>query len=559
MEVTEKSGGGLSRVYGVRIEATELGALLDARIAEITPTLNLKGFRPGKVPSAHVRRIYGKALMGEVVEKTLNESSQKVLAEHQLRIAAQPNLEPKSDMDQVIAGREDLTYDLNVEVMPEFEPIDVATLKLTRPVYRPSPAELETELAELAAQSRTFAPRPGKTAKALEGDQVVIDFVGTIDGEVFDGGTADDAEIVLGSGQFIPGFEAQLVGAAAGDKRTVETRFPEDYQVDRLKGKAAQFAVTIKEVRAPKAAKADDALAERLGMKDLAALKDAVRASQESRFQSASRFKLKRALLDELDREHDIPLPPRMVEAEFAGIWTEVEKDKAANNTSPEDEGKSEETLQAEYRQIAERRVRLGLVLAEIGRRADVQVTDQELGDAMRAEAGRYGAQAQQMFDFMRQNANLQAQMRAPVYEEKVVDLVLSRATVTDKLVSKAELLKEDDLPEGYGSGPRKPAKAKVGKAKPAAKAATQSQPAPARKPAKQAAAGGSKPAPAVAAQAAAKPGKGKAAAAPKPAAKAAKTPIAEAAKAVAKPGKGTAAGASKPVVKSAKAKAKPS
>ncbi|HEY5107919.1 MAG TPA: trigger factor [Caulobacteraceae bacterium] len=531
MQVTEKSGGGLSRVYGVRIEATELGALLDARIAEITPTLNLKGFRPGKVPSAHVRRIYGKALMGEVVEKTLNESSQKVLAEQQLRIAAQPNLEPKSDMDQVIAGREDLTYDLNVEVMPEFEPMDVATLKLTRPVYRPSPAELDEELAELATQSRTFAPRAGKAAKAAGGDQVVIDFVGTIDGEVFEGGTAEDAEVVLGSGQFIPGFEDQLIGAGGGDRRTVETRFPDDYQVDRLKGKAAQFEVTVKEVRAPKAAKADNALAERLGMKDLAALKDAVRANQESRFTSASRFKLKRALLDELDREHDIPLPPRMVDAEFAGIWTEVEKDKAANNTSPEDEGKSEETLRAEYRQIAERRVRLGLVLAEIGRRNNVQVTDQELSEAMRAEASRYGGQAQQMFDFMRQNANVQAQLRAPVYEEKVVDLVLSRASVTEKLVTKAELLKEDDLPEGYGAGPRKAAKvAKAGKpkgakAKPIAKDAPEQDPAPARKPAR-AAAAPSKPANAKAAPAPSKPGKAKAAAAKKPAAKTVKARV---------------------------------
>jgi trigger factor len=476
MQVTEKSGGGLSRVYGVKIDATELGALLEARIAEITPTLNLRGFRPGKVPLAHVRRIYGKALMGEVVEKTLSETSQKVLEEQRLRIAAQPNLEPRSDMDQVIAGREDLTYDLNVEVMPEFEPIDVAGLKLTRPIYRPTAAELDEELGELVAQSRTFEKRAGKAPKAIAGDQLVIDFAGTIDGEAFEGGAAEDAEVVLGSGQFISGFEDQLVGAAAGAKRVVETTFPGDYQVERLKGKAARFDVTVKEVRAPKAAKADDALAQRLGMKDLAALKEALRANLETRYTSASRFKLKRALLDELDRRHDIPLPPRMVDAEFDGIWSQVEADKAAENVPPEDEGKSDKTLREEYRQIAERRVRLGLVLAEIGRRNNVVVSEQELSEAMRAEAMRYGAQAQQMFDLMRQNANVQAQMRAPLYEEKVVDLVIGRAAVTDKAVSKAELLKEDDLPEGYGEASAKPArsaKAKAAKVKSQAKAIT--------------------------------------------------------------------------------------
>jgi trigger factor len=487
MQVTEKSGGGLSRVYGVKIDATELGALLEARIAEITPTLNLRGFRPGKVPLAHVRRIYGKALMGEVVEKTLSETSQKVLEEQRLRIAAQPNLEPRSDMDQVIAGREDLSYDLNVEVMPEFEPIDVAGLKLTRPIYRPTAAEVEAELSELVAQSRTYEKRAGKAPKAVAGDQLVIDFSGTIGGEAFEGGAAEDAEVVLGSGQFIPGFEDQLVGAAAGGKRVVETTFPEDYQVERLKGKAARFEVTVKAVRAPKAARADDALAQRLGMKDLAALKEALRGNLESRYASASRFKLKRALLDELDKRHDIPLPPRMVDAEFDGIWSQVEADKAADSVSPEDEGKSEKTLRGEYRQIAERRVRLGLVLAEIGRRNNVVVSEQELSEAMRAEAMRYGAQAQQMFDLMRQNPNVQAQMRAPLYEEKVVDLVIGRAAVADKAVSKDELLKEDDLPEGYGEGPAKPArpaKTKPAKAKSEAKAPPAAVAAPAKAPA---------------------------------------------------------------------------
>jgi trigger factor len=463
MQVTEKPAEGLSRSYGVRVPATELGALLDARIAEVTPTLNLKGFRPGRVPPGHVRKIYGKALMGEVVEKTLSETSQKVLEERHLRIAARPDLRPISDMAQVIAGREDLAYEMDVEVMPDFDPMDLSTLKLTRLVYEPSGAEVEEALAELVAQNRTYEARKGKTPKAASGDQVLVDFVGRIDGEAFEGGTASDAELVLGSGQFIPGFEEQLIGAAPGNALSVKVTFPEDYSVERLKGCDAEFEVKVKEVRTPKAAKADNALAERLGMADLAALKAALRANIEGEYKSASRFKLKRALLDALDRAHDIALPPRMVETEFDSIWRELEKEKAEGAASPEDEGKSEGELKTEYRRIAERRVRLGLVLAEVGRRENVTVTEAELGDAMRREAMRYGAQAQEIFDFLRQNAEMQNQLRAPVYEEKVVDLIVSRAAVTEKAVSKEELLKEDELPEGYGEEPP-PKKAKAAK-----------------------------------------------------------------------------------------------
>jgi trigger factor len=452
MQVVEKPGEGLSRSYGVTVPAAELAVALEQRIAEILPTLRLKGFRPGKVPQAHVRRMYGKALMSEVVEKTLNDTSQQVLADHQLRIASRPEMKPVSDMEEVVAGRGDLAYDIEVEIMPDFEPVDVSTLSLERLVYRSSDEELAAALAELVAQNRTFEPREGEDAKAQDGDQVLMDFVGRVDGEAFEGGAATDAELVLGSGQFIPGFEAQLVDAKPGDELNVEVDFPEDYQVETLKGKHAVFEVKVKEVRTPKAAEADDALAERLGLTDLDALKAALRENLDRQYVSASRFKLKRALLDALDATHDIPLPPRMVAAEFDGIWAQVEKDRADGTVSPEDAGKSDEELQAEYRKIAERRVRLGLVLAEIGRRENVQVTEAELGDAMRAEAMQYGNQAQQIFDLLRRNPDIQAQMRAPLYEEKVVDLIIGKATVTNRDVSKEELLREDDLPEGYGA-----------------------------------------------------------------------------------------------------------
>ncbi|HYG28468.1 MAG TPA: trigger factor, partial [Caulobacteraceae bacterium] len=336
------------------------------------------------------------------------------------------------------------------EVMPEFEPVDVTKLKLKRPVYEPGEEEVDEALADLAKQARTYEPRTGKTVKAKDGDQVLIDFVGKLDGEAFQGGSAEGHELVLGSNQFIPGFEEQLVGAKPGEAKTLKVTFPADYQAAHLAGKEVEFDVTVHEVRAPVDSKADDELAKRLGMSDLAALRDVLKKNLADQYGRNSRFKLKRALLDELDTKHDFPLPEKMVEAEFAGIWQQVEKDKAEGNLPPEDAKKSEKKLKEEYRKIAERRVRLGLVLAEIGRQHNVQVTDQELQAAMQREAMQYGQQAQQVFDFFRNNPNAQAQLRAPLYEDKVVELIFSKAKVTDETVSKEEILAEDDLPEGY-------------------------------------------------------------------------------------------------------------
>jgi trigger factor len=452
MQIVEKSGEGLSRVYGVTVPVADLNERLEARIVEITPQLNIKGFRPGKVPAAHVRRLHGKALMAEVVEQTISETTQKVLADNNLRPAAEPDLKPEGDIAQVIEGKADLAYELAVEIMPDFEPTDLSKIALTRPVYEPTETEVDEAVEELAKQNRTYEPRTGKSQKAKDGDQVLIDFVGRIDGEAFEGGSATDTELTLGSGQFIPGFEEQLVGAKPGDEVIVKVAFPADYQAANLAGKDAEFTTQVKEVRAPVEAKADDAMAERLGIESLEKLKELLKSNLEAQYAGASRFKLKRALLDVLDEKHDFPLPPKMVEAEFAAIWQQVQADKERGGLPPEDAEKSDDQLQVEYRKIAERRVRLGLVLAEIGRANNVQVTDQELLDAMRQEAMRYGSQAQQIFDLFRQNAGMQAQLRAPIFEDKVVDLIVEKATVTDEKVSKDELLKEDDMPEGYGA-----------------------------------------------------------------------------------------------------------
>ncbi len=458
MQIVEKSGEGLSRVYGVTVPAADLQEKFEARVIEVRPQLNLKGFRPGKVPAAHVKRMYGKALMGEVLEQTLTESQQQALSDAKLRTAGQPEVKLSSDIEQVLAGQADLAFELAVELMPEFEPADPATIALTRPVHLPAETEVEVELQSIAEQNRTYETKAGP---AEDGDMVVCDFLGRIDGEAFEGGSAERAEIVIGSGRFIPGFEPQLKGAEAAAAVSVNVTFPQAYGAKALAGKDATFEVTVHEVRAPADTAVDDAFAGRVGFDTLEALKEAIRNQLSQQYQSASRFKAKRALLDVLDREHSFELPQRMVEAEFGVIWSQVEQERAGGELSLEDQGKSEEQLKAEYRKIAERRVRLGLVLAEIGQRNNIQVSDQEMNGALMAEARRYPGQEREIFDYFRKTPEAAAQLRAPLYEEKVVDLILSRAKVQDEPVSKEALFAEDELPEGYGE-------AQAGEAKPA-------------------------------------------------------------------------------------------
>ena len=452
LQIVEKSGEGLSRVYGVTVPAADLAEKLEARIAELTPQMKIKGFRPGKVPPQHVRRMYGKELMSEVVQQALAESSQKVLADNNLRPAGEPDLKPETDIQQVLDGKADLAYELSLDVMPEFEPTDLSKISLKRPVYEPTEKEVDEALGDLAKQNRTYEPRAGKTVKARKDDQVTIDFLGKLDGVAFDGGAGEDYDLILGSGNFIPGFEDQLIGAKPDSDVLVKVTFPEDYQAEHLAGKEAEFEVKVKAVKAPVDAPADDEFAKKLGVEGLDALKELLKTNLTQQFENASRFKLKRALLDVLDEKHDFPLPPRMVEAEFGAIWAQVEQDKERGALPEDDARKSDEELRTEYRKIAERRVRLGLVLAEIGRANDVQVTDQELGQAMRMEAMRYGQQAQEVFNYFRDNAQAQAQLRAPIYEDKVVDFIVGQAKVKDQKVSKDDLMAEDEMPEGYGS-----------------------------------------------------------------------------------------------------------
>jgi len=427
MQVVEKSNEGLSRVIAVTIPAAELTAKLDARLKEVAPQVRLKGFRPGKVPVSHVKKTFGRDLMGEIVNTELNQSSQKALDDAKLRPAAPAE------------------YEMSLEVMPDFTPADPKALKLSRPVYEASDEDLEEALRELAGQAKSYEDKGGKVPKAADGDQVIIDFVGKIEGEAFEGGTAEDAAVVIGSNSFIPGFEEQLKGVKVGEEKTLKVTFPETYQAAHLAGKPATFDVKVKAVKAAKDAEINDEFAIRLGLESLDKLKELLRQNLNQQYAGAARFKLKRALLDQLDAAHDFPLPPKMVDAEFDSIWRQVEADKAAGRLPEEDAKKSDDDLKAEYRKIAERRVRLGLVLAEIGRANNVTVADQELNQAILAEARNYPGQERAVLDFYRQNPGAAAQMRAPIYEEKVCELIFGLAEVTVAPISKEELLKDED------------------------------------------------------------------------------------------------------------------
>ncbi|HIG22141.1 trigger factor [Henriciella sp.] len=443
MECTETSDG-LSRMYKVKVPASELKARLDARIEEIRPQMRLKGFRPGKVPASHVRKMFGQSLMGEVIEAVMKETSEKAITDADVRPASQPDMHMESDMEKVIEGQEDLAYHMHVDIMPDFEPADMSGITIKKPVAEVDDAQLEETLDQVAENNMKFEPR-GKTAKAKDGDAVVIDFVGKIDGEPFEGGAAEGHTLVLGSGSFIPGFEEQLVGTKTGEQKDVEVTFPEQYQAEHLAGKAAVFEVKVNEVRAPKKPDIDEEFAKGLGIDSLEELKTMLKTQLQQELDNASRAKAKRHLLDALDEKHDFDLPPKMVDMEFDQIWQQLQSEMDAGRVSDEDKEKSEDELKDEYRKIAERRVRLGLVLAEIGRIQEIKISEQEVQQALIREAQRYPGQERQVLEFFQKNEGAMAQLRAPIYEDKVVDHLLETVKVEEEKVSREELLSDDE------------------------------------------------------------------------------------------------------------------
>jgi trigger factor len=468
MQIVEKSAEGLARAYTVTFASADITARTDAKITELAPQLNIKGFRKGKVPIVHVKRMYGKSIMGDLLNELVQEGIDAASIHNGARAASQPDVKNIDNLASVMDGKADLVFDVELDIMPDFTPAEMGTLNVTRPVASATVAEIDEALAEIAKQSQSYATKKGKAAN---GDQVICDFVGKLGDAEFEGGKADGATVVLGSNSYIPGFEEQLVGVKAGDTKVLNVTFPAEYGVPTLAGQAATFDVTVTEVKAATETKIDDELAKNIGLSDLATLKDAVKKNIEDQFGQLSRQKAKRSLLDALDETHSFELPPKMMAAEFEAIWAQVQQDKVAGNEDPEDAGKSEDELKAEYTKIAERRVRLGLVLAEVGRINGVEVKDEEVGRAIQAEAMRFPGQEKQVYDFFQKNPNAVASLRAPLYEEKVVDFMLQLANVTDVIVTREQLEAEDDEASVVESKPAKkaasksPAKAKAKKA----------------------------------------------------------------------------------------------
>jgi len=442
MQVTETVADGLKREFKVVIPAQSFQERVENRLKDRQRSMRLPGFRPGKVPMALVAKHWRRHVTGEELQSTIGDSSAQIVSERGLRPAGQPQIEITSFSDG-----SDLEYKMAFEVLPEIEPMDLTQLELVRTVVEVPEAEVEQALERLATDQAKSEP-VGEARPAAKDDVLVVDFIGRIDGKEFEGGKADGHHIRLGANMLIPGFEDQLIGARPGEKREVKVTFPADYPRRELADKQAVFDVEVKELRELQPAKVDDELARSLGVESLEALRQRVREQLEGEYGAASRTRLKRQLLDRLAEKHEFEIPPGMVDAEFQQIWSQVEADRKAGRVDPDDKDKSEDDLKAEYRSIAGRRVKLGLLLSEIGRRGQVEVKQDELAKAVMAEARRYPGQERKVVEFYQNNPEALARMRAPLYEDKVVDYILDTAKVSERKVSPeqfGEELKQDD------------------------------------------------------------------------------------------------------------------
>lgn len=445
MQVTETSSDGLKRQLKVVVGAGEIGERFAARLDEIKDRVQLKGFRKGKVPVGHLKKVYGRSLMGEVLQQTIEEKSRAVLTERNERPALQPQIELSEDqqeIEKVMSGQADLSFGMTFEVLPDFTLTEFDQIPLEKLVADVDDKAIDDAVGQLVERSISYEAAEGRTAE--DGDRLTIDFVGKIDGTPFEGGAGEGVNIVLGQGSFIPGFEDGLKGAKAGDERVVNATFPEAYPEKTLAGKAAVFDVTVKEVAVPKRPEVNDEFAKTLGAESLTQLRELVSQQIKREYDQASRAKLKRVLLDELEKRHDFALPPSLVDREFEGIWRQVTEGLKQAGRSFEDEGKSEEEAKVDYRKIAERRVRLGLVLGEVGEKNQIQVSQDELRRALMEQARRYPGQERAVYEFYEKNPGAIAELRAPIYEEKVVDFILERAKPVERKVDREELLKPE-------------------------------------------------------------------------------------------------------------------
>jgi len=449
MQVTETSAAGLKRELKVVIGQGELGERFRSRLDEVKDTVQLKGFRKGKVPPAHLKKLFGRSMMAEVVQQTVEETSRKAISDRNERPAHQPTIDfganEKEEMEKVLAGQGDLAYTLSFEILPNITVTELAALKLEREVADVADEAVEKALADLLQASTKFEAEADRAAAM--GDQLTVDYVGRVGGEAFEGGSAEDSELMLGEGRLIPGLAEGLVGARAGEERVVAAKFPDAYAAKDLAGKDAEFTVKIKAVARPVLPQADDEFAKTLGAQSLAQLKDMLRGRIAAEYGSVTYTKLKRQVLDALDKAHDFALPEALVAGEFNAIWSRygaapAKAEGDGEETPAESEPKSEEERRADVRKIAERRVRLGLVIGEIGEKQKIEVTQDELKRALIARARSFPGQERMVYEFYEKNPSAVMELKGPIFEDKVIDHIIEQAKPAERKVSLEELLK---------------------------------------------------------------------------------------------------------------------
>src|SRR3974390_695655 len=446
MQVTETLSEGLKREFKVVVSAAELDAKVNLRLDELKSRIQIRGFRPGKVPVAHLKRIYGRSTMAEVIDATVREANNQIVSERGFKLAADPKVmlpTEQEEIEKLISGESDLDYRMAVEIVPPIELMDFKTIRLTKLTSEVTDAEIDEAVARITEQNKPYSAKP-EGGKAAKDDRVVISFAGTIDGKPFEGGSADNSVVLIGSNAFVPGFEDQLIGIGVGETRTLKVKFPDHYPKADLAGKNAEFVVTAKSVETPSAVVPDE-FAKSLGLESLAKLREAVKDRIAREHAAMSRQKVKRSLLDALDARHKFEPPPSLVEEEFDRIWKSVLSEMENQKKSFADENTTEEKARAEYRAIAGRRVRLGLVLAEIGEKNKITVADDELNRAVTERVRQFPGQERQIYEYFRKNPQGVAALRAPIYEEKVVDFLLELANVTEKKVPREELYEEEE------------------------------------------------------------------------------------------------------------------
>jgi trigger factor len=447
MQVKETVADGLKHEFQISVPASDLDAKADARLVDLKDKVRLNGFRPGKVPVSHLKKVYGRSVMAETVEQTIRDTNSQLFTERGFRLATEPKVTMPTEekaVEDILTGKSDLTYTVSIEVVPAIQLADFKSFAIDKPIADVADADVDEAIKRIAEQNRSYAPK-GEGAKAETGDRVTISFKGTINGTPFEGGTGENLPIVLGTGQFIPGFEDQLLGVAAGETRTLKVTFPQNYGAEKLAGQPAEFETSATLIEAPQATAIDDEFAKTLGLESLDKLKEAARERLAAELAGFTRQRVKRMLLDQLDESHRFEAPPSLIEEEFNLMWNSIKAEMQSNGKTFADEGTTEEAAKDEYRKIADRRVRLGLVLSEIGEKNKITVTEDEVSRAVIERARQMPGREKEVWDYYRNNPNALAQLRAPIYEDKVVDFILELANVTEKKVTREELLKDDE------------------------------------------------------------------------------------------------------------------